>query len=340
MENLRAIRFLLVAFALLSATAWGQGNSAGLYGTANFGSQLVKIDLTTQTVSLVGTTGQSSGYSLAFSPAGTAYTLVNLFTAPAELATLDLDSGASTLLPDGRDLSSWLGHTQNLNIMGMVFTPDGKLLAGAMPPPSPTTMYQLDAATGEPSVLGWSSTTGELMSFAYDPTTGVLYGASPTKLYVVDQQTGIAAYLSTLSVGSVMGLAIGDDGAMYAADFTSSSKIYSVDRATGVATLLFDTHLPRIHNIAFNPGGPAEQLVTFASRIGALGISDGVANSLRAKLAAALDKVNRGQGAVACNILNAFANQAAALAGDQIPQAAGAEFAFRMMRLRTALACE
>jgi len=59
------------------------------------------------------------------------------------------------------------------------------------------------------------------------------------------------------NLGPIMGLAIDDNGIMYAADFTSSSKIYSVDRATGVATQLFDTGTSHVHNIAFNPGSPS-----------------------------------------------------------------------------------
>jgi DNA-binding beta-propeller fold protein YncE len=178
---------------------------------------------------------------------------VNLFLTSAQLATIDVNNGAATLR--GQSLSSWLGYPQNLVIMGMVFTPDGRLLGGAMPPPSPTSIYMLDPSIGQPTFLGWSATAGELMSFAYDPTQGVLYAASPSTLYTIDPTKGASTYVSTFSGnrGPIMGLAIDDNGAMYAADFTSSSKIYSVDRTTGVATQLFDTGTSHIHNIAFNP---------------------------------------------------------------------------------------
>jgi hypothetical protein len=179
------------------------------------------------------------------------------------------------------------------------------------------------------------------MSFAYDPTQGVLYAASPSNLYTVDPATGTATNVSTFSgnQGSIMGLAIDDNGAMYAADFTSSSKIYSVDRATGVATPLFDTGTSHVHNIAFNPGSPSVQLTTLLARINALALPGGIANSLSAKASAALNAVNRGDNSTACNVIGAFSNEVNALAGNQISQAASLELVFRITRLRTALGC-
>src|SRR5215469_6038685 len=332
---------LAIALALLTfaSLAGAQASSSRLYATGNFGTELLDIDLTSHSVTVIGSTGQVQGFSLAFDPAGNAYTLVNLFLPSAQLATIDLNSGTASLR--GQLLSSWLGYPQNLAIMGMVFTPEGTLLGGAMPPPSPTSIYKLDPTSGQPTLAGWRATAGELMSFAYDPTQGVLYAASPSALYTADPATGTATYVSTFSgnLGPIMGLAIDDNGAMYAADFTSSSKIYSVDRATGVATQLFDTGTSHVHNIAFNPGSPSVQLITLLARINALGLPGGIANSLSAKISSAFAAVNRSDNNTACNVIGAFSNEVDALAGNQVSQGASQEFVFRITRLRTALGC-
>jgi hypothetical protein len=332
-----AVALFLLTFASLAV---GQASASALYATGNFGTQLLSIDLASQSVKVIGSTGQAQGFSLAFDPAGNAYTLVNLFLSTAQLATVNLNTGAATLQGQ-HTLSDWLGYPQNLSIMGMVFTPDGTLLGGAMPPPSPTSIYKLDPTSSEPTLVGWSATAGELMSFGYDPTKGVLYAASPTTLYTVEPATGMATYVSTFSgnLGPIMGLAIDDNGAMYAADFTSSSKIYSVDRATGVTTRLFDTGTTHIHNIAFNPGSPSVQLITLLARINALALPTGIANSLSAKISAALNAVNRSDNRTACNVIGAFSNEVDALAGNQISEGASQEFVFRITRLRTALGC-
>ncbi len=69
---------LAVALAVLASAvlALAQG-SLTLYATGNFGTKLFIVDLTSQSVIEVGSTGQVQGFSLAFSPAGNAYTLVN-----------------------------------------------------------------------------------------------------------------------------------------------------------------------------------------------------------------------------------------------------------------------
>jgi len=331
-----ALSLTLLTFAYLAVA---QASNSRLYATGNFGTEFLSIDLASQSVTVIGSTGQVQGFSLAFDPAGNAYTLVNLFLTSAQLATIDLNNGTATLR--GQSLSSWLGYPQNLAIMGMVFTPDGTLLGGAMPPPSPTSIYKLDPTSGQPTLVGWSATAGELMSFAYDPTLGVLYAASPSTLYTVDPATATATYVSTFSgnLGPIMGLAIDDNGAMYAADFTSSSKFYSVNRVTGVATQLFDSGTSHVHNIAFNPGSPAVQLITLLTRINALALPGGIANSLSVKISAALNAVNKSDNNTACNVIRAFSKEVDALAGNQISQGASQEFVFRITRLRTALGC-
>ncbi len=322
---------LLVWFVTLSLGATAQVGPAPLYGTANKGTELVAIDLAAKSVSVIGPTQHAFSFALAFSPDGTAYTISNLFdAASAQLATIDLTSGAATLV--GAPLG------ENLMIMGLTVSPEGVLYGAAVPN---TTIESISTITGLPTAVGASATTGQLMSFAYDPQ-GQLYSASPTMLYTVDLASGQATLVTPLQFGGVMGLAIGDDGTIYATNFAGCppcSTVYTVDPTTGAMTVVFNTGVPFIHNIAFYPGTPEQQLERLEARVNGLNLLGGISTSLNAKLAAALDAVANGDNATACDTIGAFRNQVNALSGKMISIAGFQQLMFASTRLNTALGC-
>jgi hypothetical protein len=316
--------------------AVAQTNSSTLYATGNKGNELLTIDLSSGVVSVIGATGYPFSLGLAFSPAGTAYTITNMGSMTlAQLATLDLNTGAASLV--GQPLG------QSLMMMGVIVSPQGALYGGAMPSGMPpTSMYSIDTVTGLPTFVGFSGTSGELMSFAYDPQ-GTLYSASPTNLYTVDLTTGNATLVTPLAIGAVMGLAVDSDGIMYATNFVGCppcSSVYRIDPVTGSATWLFNTGVPFVHNIAFNPGSPADQIVALEARINKIQLRGGISTSLYAKLSAELTAVNNQDSSTACNISGAFQNEVDALSGNLISNAGSQQLTFANTRLRTALGCQ
>ncbi len=329
----RAWGLLIALFLVLPLSALAQVSPMPLYATQNKGAELISIDLGTKSVNLIGPTEHAFSFALAFSPDGTAYTIANLFDAAnAQLATIDINSGTATLV--GAPLGGG-----NLAIMGLTVSPEGTLYGAAMPN---TTIESINTVTGSPTPVGSSATAGELMSFAYDPQ-GVLYAATPTNLYTVDPATGKATGVVQLQFGSVMGLAIDDDGTMYATNFVGCppcSTVYTVDPTTGAMTVFFNTGLPFIHNIAFYPGTPAQQVQRLEARVSGMGLLGGIGNSLNAKLAAALEQMNDGDSPAACNIIGAFRNQVQALAGNMISGTGVAQLMFASTRLNTALGCQ
>ncbi len=332
----------IVLVILAGISVFGQASSSTLYATAYAGTKLVTIDLSSHAINVIGPTGYPFSFALAFHPAGTAYTVTNLFSPSlAQLANFNLSTGAATLVGQPLDQNS---PGLNLQIMGMTVSPEGMLYGAAIPA---TAIYAIDETTGLPSLVGSSPTNGELMSFAYDPE-GTLYSASccanPNGLYTVDLATGKATFVTPLAISSasVMGIAIDADGVMYAADFVGCppcSSVYRVDPATGAATVLFNTGIPRVHNIGFSPGSPADQIGALEARVSKLGLLGGIATSLDAKLSAALSAVNSGDNATACDILSAFQNQANALRDKMISETGWKQLNFANTRLRTALAC-
>jgi hypothetical protein len=252
--------------------------ATGLAPTAVPGGNrvLLAIDVERGTTTVIGPAVGSlapNSLALAITPDGTAaYTIANSFSAAAaQLAKIDLATGAQTLV--GRPIGA------DLKIMGMTFSPDGVLYAaGDFVTTSPTfnSLYTIDLRTGAPTRVGslgaGPNATDYIMSFVFD-SHGNMYGASPKALYKIHlpdaeggeartQEAGQGAQaLATKVVGfigsaQVMGIAIGEDGNFYAADFVPAptrSTIYGLNVETGFLTPLFKTGIANVHNIAFVP---------------------------------------------------------------------------------------
>ena len=184
---------------------------------------------------------------------GVAYTIINTFDPTAQLAKLDLRTGAATMV------GSPLG--QGLNIMGMTCSPDGTLYAIGQDDPTNVdfnSLYTVDRKSGLASRIGSTGVndqtlgfSGFLMALAFAPD-GTLYGVNKGTLFRVDRFTGEATKVVDLvGVGMVMGLAIDEDGKFYVADYVPGSKIYRLDSHSGLATPILKTGLDFVHNIAF-----------------------------------------------------------------------------------------
>ena len=230
-----------------------------LYATAQGGTQLVALDLESETVRVIGNIGYPGSLSLAFCrPGGRPYTITNMSNAStAQLATLDLGTGAATLV------GSPLG--QNLMIMGMTCSPDGILYAVGQADanhPDFNSLYTIDRRTGLASRVGSTDVfvqggvfSGFFMALAFAPD-GTLYGANTSSLYTIDPLTGQGTEVVDFKgVTMVMGLAIGRDWSFYVSDYVAQSNAYAVNIATGATIPVLNTGLAKIHNFAFKGQG-------------------------------------------------------------------------------------
>ncbi len=237
-----------------------------LYAIDTNANKLAAFSLKAQTVRLIGSLGpQASGgaAALAFCPSGglVPYTIVNLFDPDAQLATLDLRTGAATRV--GTPLPS----DQTLDIMGMACSRQGTLYAiGQFDPSKPNfnSLYTIDRVTGQATLIGPTGVTdsrdccgGFLMALAFAPD-GKLYGVNSTStLFTIDTSTGEATKVVDLYAAPgqllplVMGLAIDSRGTVYVADWVPGSRVYTVDATTGMVTPVLNTGLNLVHNIAF-----------------------------------------------------------------------------------------
>ena len=246
-----AVVTLLLSLAFTSA---GSAEEPGLlYGTAEAGTQLVAFNLNAGSVRVIGDIGFPWSAALAFCrPGGRPYTITNMGSASEQLATLDLSTGAATLV--GPPLG------QTLGIMGLTCSPDGTLYASQSTASqvSSNGLYTVDRETGQASLIGPIGADKVIMALDFAPD-GTLYGASPSALYTIDVLTGQATKVTDFFGASVvMGLAIAKDGDFFISDYRPvppASTVFALDVSTGTATPILNTGLAKVHAIAFKfPG--------------------------------------------------------------------------------------
>jgi DNA-binding beta-propeller fold protein YncE len=196
-------------------------------------------------------------------PGAVAYTIANAFSPQNQLATLDLRTGAATLI--GSPL------VQEFDMMAMTCSPDGTLYAiGELDSTNANfnSLYTVDRETGAATLVGPTgvrndqaappSFSGYFMALSFAPD-GTLYGVSDggtgtekgNALYKLSLTNGVATNPVHINVDAVMGLAIDEDGRFYVADYVRQSKVYKLDSGTGMATPILETHLDFVNNIAF-----------------------------------------------------------------------------------------
>ena len=146
-----------------------------------------------------------------------------------------------------------------LAVMAMAFGPSGTLYAVGDCNPAPATfectpgsdptynsLYKVNLKTGAFTRIGSTGAPQFFMDLTFDHHGNMLGETStvnpsliPAILYRINPTTGKATKLVNL-VGSntVMGLAFGRDGKLYATDFTQSPGLYRIDTKTGFETAI------------------------------------------------------------------------------------------------------
>jgi hypothetical protein len=225
-------------------TTSGAGN-----GLPN-GAEIFAIAVRSATVTTrdVGPTHGGDCGSLALSPRGTLYSMCGPLFGAQQLATISQQTGRAHLFGV---------RVRGLAVMALAFR-DGTLYAVGDCNPAPKTfectsgpaaynsLYRVDVRTGRFTRVGPTGAPQFFMDLAVDRhgtllgvTTTLNPSLTPAILYRIDPTTGIATKLVNL-VGSntVMGLAAGRDGKLYATDFVQNPGLYRVDPATGFETAI------------------------------------------------------------------------------------------------------
>jgi len=270
----RSLRVLLTSVmlsAVLAVTAAGIAPSAAgaapgaghdgaasvFYTTSGAGNSLpngaeifaITVRGATVTTRDVGPTFGGDCGSLALSPHGTLYSMCGPLFGAQQLATINKKTGRAHLFGV---------HVRGLAVMAMAFGRNGTLYAVGDCNPAPTTfectpgpaaynsLYKVDVRTGKFTRIGSTGAPQFFMDLTVD-RHGTMLGVTttlnpslvPAILYRIDPATGTATKLVNL-VGSntVMGLAFGRDGKLYATDFVQNPGLYRIGTATGFQTAI------------------------------------------------------------------------------------------------------
>ena len=196
----------------------------------------------------VGATHGGDCGSLALSPHRTLYSMCGPLFGAQQLATINQTNGHAHLFGV---------RVRGLAVMALAFR-DGTLYAVGDCNPAPKTfectpgpaaynsLYKVNVHTGKFTRIGPTEAPQFFMDLTVDRhgtllgvTTTLNPSLTPAILYRIDPATGRATKLVNL-VGSntVMGLAFGRDGKLYATDFAQNPGLYRIDPATGFQTAI------------------------------------------------------------------------------------------------------
>ena len=244
--------------AALAATSAGHGGAEQVFYTTSGagngqlnGAEIFAITVRGATVTTrdVGPSHGGDCGSLALSPHGRLYSMCGPLFGAQQLATINQKTGRAHLFGM---------RVRGLAVMALAFGRNGTLYAVGDCNPAPKTfectpgpaaynsLYKVNVRTGRFTQIGPTGAP----QFFMDPTVdrhGTMLGVTttlnpsliPAILYRIDPATGTATKLVNL-VGSntVMGLASGRDGKLYATDFVQNPGLYRIDPATGFQTAI------------------------------------------------------------------------------------------------------
>ena len=199
----------------------------------------------------IGSTGAGSCISLALSPSRTLYSMCGRLFGAQYLASIDPKTGAATQVNE---------TVSGLAVMAIAFAPNGILYAvgdcnfsavtsDCAPDSDPNynSLYTVNVTTGAFTRVGSTGAPQFFMDLAFD-RSGNLFGVTttinfntglPAVLYRIDPATGTATKIVNLvGSNSVMGLAFGENGKLYATNFAQNPGLYVIDTKTGFETAI------------------------------------------------------------------------------------------------------
>ena len=203
----------------------------------NGGGRIYRIDTDTQSVTLVGNTGLSRLGGIDFSVIGVLYAVDGGSVGPSSLYTINLTTGAATLVGAIPDLIQ--------GVDAIRFNATGTLYGGGY---DGTTgrLLTINPANGAILTIVTQSGSGNAFTagLAVQPGTGVLYGSRGNAIgrtediAIVDAVTGAETPIGPAEV-VISDIWFSNGGILYGG--SPSGDLYTIDPTTGAKTLLFNT---------------------------------------------------------------------------------------------------
>jgi hypothetical protein len=215
---------------------------------SNGGGRLYRIDVTTQSVVLIGNTGFDRLGGIAFNNNGILYGVSGGSSNQGTLLTIDTATGTATVIG--------LISDPNLGVDGLRFNSQGVLYGSAFNNNSGVgVLVTIDPSNA--NILSSLTLIGSGNSFApgiaFDPSD-VLYGSRGNSsghledLDLIDQVTGVLTPIGPMDTVVISDIVFAADGTLYGSSPTGD--LYSINPATGAKTLLFNTGINNLSGLA------------------------------------------------------------------------------------------
>lgn len=216
----KLLLFLVLAVCLGANAAWA---SSTLYGMDDATNTLYSIDPNTYALTLIGSTGVSTGDfgDLAYNPnSGTAFWIAG--RGNNNLYTINLATGAATLV----------GSYGVNDMFALAYDPaTGKLYGGD----TSGNFYSLNTSTGAATLIGNNGVYAGGMTYRPDTGQLILNAAGSGNFYSINPATGAATLLGNAGFVNDNGLAWDGDKGLYFAD-TWSAQLLTIDPTTFAQT--------------------------------------------------------------------------------------------------------
>jgi glutamine cyclotransferase len=199
-----------------------------LYASGNDGTQLISINKTTGTASLVGPFGFPSTYALAVDNDGTLWTVKQAFVGgQSQLARVNPLTGAATPVgsPDPNATPA----------IALEVSSSGTLYAANF---GNGNLYTVNKTTGAFTLVGSIGT--DIRDLDFD-NAGVLWGANfANQLFTINPANGTRTFVANITgAGPVCSLMTDPQtGVMYASIYNNPSALYTLNKTTGVLTVV------------------------------------------------------------------------------------------------------
>ena len=221
------------------------------YAVANGNDQLVKIDINTGTVNLIGTgIGALNVAAIAYWPVTN-----TLYASDANrLGTLNTSTGVYSNLGSFGSGTGSLGNKPFARVDGLTFHPfTGELYGSVRNSTGNDLLIKINPATGNRIANAFGAgvdylaiAASDIGDIAFDPETGYLYGisgANAATLVRINPTNGTTTTVGALGVTKMEGLTAYNDGRLYGTTSSttqSENSFYRIDKATGQATKIKD----------------------------------------------------------------------------------------------------
>lgn len=250
----RRIAMLAGVFTLLSASTSLAQELLGIEQSGN----VIRIDKTTGTGTLIGFSGFVATNSAASDSSGRMFTIIGIPGGLGQLIEIDPATGAGSVALEFPGCPSSVG----VGVRGMAFDSSDTLFVvldvGDFS--DPDVLATIDTTTGACSEIGAMGLTG-VQALAFDSADNLfcLDVFVPKGLCSVDKTTGIATKIAVEdSLGDNQALEFDTDGTLFGA----RANLVRIDPVTGARTIVGATGFTDIRGLAFvGPAGPQVQIV-------------------------------------------------------------------------------